>query len=350
MSDLVVLQSEIAKQVADKISSKLSGNDQEKVAKTHTKNPKAYEAYLKGRFYWNQRVEESLKKGIEYFRQAIEIDPNYALAWSGLADSYVVLPAFGDYPPKEYLPKAKQAVEKAIELDPNLAEAQTSLAYIECTYDRKFAEAEERYRKAIELNPNYATAYQWYAELLLHQGRFDEAKSRAKKAVELDPLSQIKNQVYATTFFYGKQFPEAEALYRKTLELKPVFPNANNRLAHALAAQNKIEEALGECDKANESGGESYKFCEGNVYAFAGDRENAKRSLAEYNQLNPKQIHAMATIYAILGEDEKALEGIEILIEQRSEFALYVNTDPGFEKIRDNPRFKSLMERVGLPK
>jgi eukaryotic-like serine/threonine-protein kinase len=348
MSDLVSLQSEVAKQVADKINAKLSGDEQNKVARTYTNNPQAYQAYLKGRFYWNQRIEEGFKKGIEYFRRAIELDPNYALAWSGLADSYFLLPEYASYSVKEYLPKAKQAAEKAIELDPNLAEAQTSLAYIEHTYDWKFAESEKRYKRAIELNPNYATAYQWYAELLLQQRRFDEAQNTAKKAVELDPLSLITNNGYAQAYYFAKQYAEAEQLYRKVLEIKPEFAVANRQLAQSLVAQGKIQEALSESDKAYESGGESFKLTKGMTYASAGDRENAKRFISDYTGLDARQVYDMAIIHALMGEDAKAIDGVEILIEQRSVFVLYGNVAPDLDKIRENPRFKSLMRQVGL--
>jgi serine/threonine protein kinase/tetratricopeptide (TPR) repeat protein len=348
MGDLVSLQSEVAKQVADKIGARLSGDEQNKVARTYTNNPQAYQAYLKGRYYWNQRVEEGFKKGIEYFRQAIELDPNYALAWSGLADSYFLLPEYSSYSVTEYLPKAKQAAENAIELDANLAEAQTSLAYIEHTYDWKFAESEKRYKKAIELNPNYATAYQWYAELLLQQRRFDEAQNTAKKSVELDPLSLIKLVGYGQTYFFAKQYAQAEQVYRQVLEIKPEFAVANGQLAQSLVAQGKIQQALSESDKADESGGESFKLTKGMTYASAGDRENAKRFISDYQGLDARQVYHQATIHALLGEDAKAIDGVEILIEKRSVFVLYCNVAPDLDSIRENPRFKTLMRQVGL--
>jgi serine/threonine protein kinase/Tfp pilus assembly protein PilF len=347
MGDLVSLQSEVAKQVADKIGARLSGEEQNKVARTYTNNPQAYQAYLKGRYYWNQRVEEGLRKGIEYFRQAIELDPNYALAWSGLADSYFILPEYGSYSVNEYLPKAKQAAENAIELDANLAEAQTSLAYIEHTYDWKFAEAEKRYKKAIELNPNYATAYQWYAELLLQQRRFDEAQNTAKKSVELEPLSMIENVVLGETYCFAKQYVEAEQVYRKALEIQPVFAVANRQLARALVARGRMQEALIESDKAYESGA-AFKFSKGVTYASAGDREDAKRFISDYKGLDARQVYDQVTIHALLGEDAEAIDGVEILFEKRSAFVLYCNVAPDLDSIRENPRFKTLMKQVGL--
>ncbi len=348
MSDLVAVQSEIAKQVAAKITSKLSGEDQKKVAKTYTNNPEAYQAYLKGRFYWNQRTSEGISKGVEYFKQAIELDPNYALAWSGLADSYFLLPEYGSYSATEYLPKAKQAAVKAVELDPDLAEGQTSLAYIEHVYDWKFSQAEERYKKAIELNPNYATAYQWYSELLLQERRFDEAQQLAKKSVELDPLSLIKNNGYAQTYFYAKQYVEAEKLFRKVLEITAEFSVSNRNLAKCLVAEGNIQAALTESDKAYRSGGESFRLSKGLTYAAAGDRKNAERFISAYDGLDPRQVWDLTLIHSYLGDDAKALEGVEKMVKNRSVFVLYANADPGLDKVRDNPRFKELMKQVGF--
>lgn len=348
LSDLVAVQSEIAKQVAAKISSKLTGDDQKKVEKVYTNNPEAYQAYLKGRFYWNERTSDGFNKGIEYFRKAIQMDPGYALAWSGLADSYFLLPEYGSYSPLEYLPKAKEAAVKAVELDPSLAEGQTSLAYVEHVYDWKFPQAEERYKKAIDLNPNYATAYQWYAEILLQQRRFGEAQTTAKKAVELDPLSLIKNVGYGQSFFFAKQYTEAETIYRKVLEMKPGFAVANRQLARSLIALGKNQEAIDEADKAYRSGGESFKYSKGVIYASAGDRQNANRFVTEYKDLDPRQIYDTTLIHSLLGEDAKALEGVEMLVKQRSVFVLYINIDPDLDRIRENLRFKELMKQVGF--
>ncbi|NNE97619.1 MAG: protein kinase [Pyrinomonadaceae bacterium] len=347
-SALITLQSEIAKQVAQKINSRLSGAEQKKIAKSYTNNPVAYQAYVKGRFHWNRRTVEGLQQGIVAFQEAIKIDPSYALAWSGLADSYFLLPEYGSFAAKEYLPKAKEAAQKAIELDPNLAEAQTSMAYIDHSYDWKFSEAERRYKKAIELNPNYATAYQWYGELLSQQKRFEEAESIAKKSVELDPLSLIKNSAYAGNFFNAREYAKSEAHHRKVLEINPDFALANINIARCLVAQGKVDEALNRAKKASRLGGESYRFSEGLIYAAAGDKTNANRFVSEYKGLVSQEVSDLAILYALLGEDEKAIDGFEILIEQRSVFVLYNNIDPSFDRVRKNPRYVVLAKRVGL--
>ncbi|MDH3530062.1 MAG: tetratricopeptide repeat protein, partial [Acidobacteriota bacterium] len=348
MSALITLQSEIAKQVAEKINSRLSGADQKKIAKSYTNNPVAYQAYVKGRFHWNRRTVEGLQQGILAFQEAIKIDPSYALAWSGLADSYFLLPEYGSFAPKEYLPKAKEAAQKAIELDPNLAEAQTSMAYIEHSYDWKFSEAERRYKKAIELNPNYATAYQWYGELLSQQKRFEEAEKIANKSVELDPLSLIKNSAYAGNFFNAREYAKSEAHHRKVLEINPDFALANINIARCLVAQGKVKEALSRAKKASRLGGESYRFSEGLIYASAGDKTNANRFVSEYKGLVSQEVSDLAILHALLGEDEKAIDGFDILIEQRSIFVLYNNIDPSFDRVRKNPRYIELAKRVGL--
>ncbi len=348
MSDLVAVQREIAQQVAAKISSRLTGDDRKKVEKVYTNNPEAYQAYLKGRFYWNQRTSEGFNKGIEYFQKAIQMDPGYALAWSGLADSYFLLPEYGAYSPLEYLPKAKKAALKAVELDPHLAEAQCSLAYIEHVYDWKFSQAEERYKKAIELNSNYATAYQWYSELLVHERRFDKAQQMAKKSVELDPLSLIKNNGYAQTYFYAKQYVEAEKLFRKVLEIAGEFSVANRNLAKCLVARGNIQDALNESDKAYRAGGESFRLSKGLIYAAAGDKKNAERFTSAYDGLDPRQVWDLTLIYSYLGDEAKALDGVEKMVKGRSVFVLYANADPGLDKVRDNPRFKELMKQIGF--
>ncbi|NNE99346.1 MAG: tetratricopeptide repeat protein, partial [Pyrinomonadaceae bacterium] len=349
MREIVSVQSEIAKQVAAKISSRLSGEDQKKVEKNYTNNPDAYQAYLRGRFYWNQRTANGFLKGIEYFQKAIKLDPNYALAWSGLADSYTLLPEYGPYSVNEYLPKAKQAAKKAVEIDPNLSEAQTSLAYVEHTYDWNFSAAENRYKKAIELNPNYATAHQWYGELLLQLGRFGEAQQTGQKARDLDPLSLIKNVAYGQSFFFTRQYSEAERIYRKTLEIEPAFAVANRQLARSLAGQGKNQEAVVEGNKAVESGGESFKLSNGVIFATVGDRQNASRLISNNTDLDTRQLYDAILIHALLGDETKALDGVEKLVNQRSVFILYVNVDPALDKIRNSSRFKELMKKVGFP-
>src|SRR5262249_40834449 len=192
MSDLLATQREIAASIAQKLQLKLAG-DEKGITKKYTNSNEAYQSYLRGRFYWNKRTGESLKKSIEYFNQAIDRDPNFALAYSGLADSYVLFPRYAAGPSQEYFPKAKAAAKRAVEIDDTLAEAHTSLAYVLFNYDWNFAESNREFQRAIELNPNYPTAHEWYGETLRDMGRFDEAIAELKRAQELDPLSLVIN-------------------------------------------------------------------------------------------------------------------------------------------------------------
>jgi len=188
-SDLISLQNEIARDVSSKLKTKLSGTDAQQLVKTYTTNPEAYRLYLQGRFYWNKREEKDFRKAVEYYNRAITVDPNYALANAGLADTYALLSTFGFMPPREGMPKAREFADRALSLDDSMAEPHTTLAYLSITYDYDFAASEQEFKRAIELNPNYATAHQWYGEMLLNAGRFDEASVEYRHALELEPLS-----------------------------------------------------------------------------------------------------------------------------------------------------------------
>src|SRR5438445_1620691 len=211
MTNLVALQNDIARDVADKLKVRLSGADEQKLAKNYTDNPEAYQLYLKGRFYWNKRTPQDIQKSIEYFDQAITLDPNYALAHAGLADAYALLPVYGNLPAGESLPKAREAALKALSLDDRLAEAHTALGDVLNYYEYDFAGAEREYKRAIELNPNYATAHQWYGELLTHLGRHEESLAEMRRALQIDPLSLIINRAYGESYLFARRYDEAIA-------------------------------------------------------------------------------------------------------------------------------------------
>ena len=250
-ADLVSLQSEIARDVSSKLKSKLSGDDVEKVGKSYTSSPEAYQLYLKGRFSWNKRTPESLKQAIGFYDQAIEKDPNYALAFSGLAETYVLFSFYGVTPAKESMPKAKAAIDRALAIDDSLAEAHAArgkyLAFFE--FDRSGSERE--FRRAIELNPNYATAYQWLGlDFLVLTRRFDEGIRELRRAGEIDPLSPVIGSDTASALGYAGRFDEAIDQARRTLELEPGFSYAHTFLGYALHGKGQFAEAISEYEKA----------------------------------------------------------------------------------------------------
>ena len=248
-ADLVSLQSEIARDVSSKLQLKLSGADEQKLTKNYPVNAEAYQLYLRGRFYWNKRTPTDFKKSIEYFQQAIAVDPNYALAYAGLADGYALLSAFGVIPPHEGTPKAREFALKALSLDNSLGEPHATLALKLQDYDFDFAGAEREFKLSIALNPNYATAHQWYGELLGRLGRFEEAFAEFRRALEIDPLSLPVNWHYGRSLYVARKYDESLAQLKKTLELDANFPGVHGTLAQVYQAKGNYAESVEEYAK-----------------------------------------------------------------------------------------------------
>ena len=323
------------------------------MAKQHTVNPEAYELYLKGRFYWNKRTEADFKRAITFFEQAIDRDPKYALAYTGLADTYALLTAYTNQPPRELMPKAKEAALKALALDDSLAEAHASLGQITSYYDYDFVTAEREYRRAIELNPNYATAHQWLAEQLSALKRFDEAIVEIQRALELDPLSLIINRVYADILVDAHRFDEAIAQFNKTIELDPNFPTAHFFLGRAYEAKGMYDQAVHEYTTAaavNLVPPESLaKMNE--AYAKAGWRAYVQTALEQtvmQRQQKPPSM-VVASYYARLGQKEEALAWLQKGYEERDFRMTLLSVSFEFDNLRSDPRFKELVRRIGLP-
>ncbi|MDQ3820496.1 MAG: tetratricopeptide repeat protein, partial [Acidobacteriota bacterium] len=251
MTDLNSVQQEIARVVSEKLRQRLTGDEQRQLASHDTANSEAYQFYLRGRYYWNKRTPDGLRKAIGYFQQAVDRDPTYALAYAGLGDSYCLLPNYGGNPPSESMPQAKAAARKALEIDDHLAEGHASLGQI-LFYDWDFAGGERELRRAIELNPNYASAHQWLGELLSALGRHDEAIVEVRRALELDPLSIIINRVLGDIYYSARRYDEAIEQLRKTVEMDPNFPTARASLADAYGAKGIYGEAVKEYAKFEE--------------------------------------------------------------------------------------------------
>ena len=251
LNDIFAVESEIAKAIADTLQAKLSGSEKHAIAARPTESSEAHQLYLKGRFFWNKRTANDLKKSVDYFQQALAADPNYALAYAGIADAYVFLPGYTGGLPQDYYPKAMAAAKKALELDDTLAEAHTTLALALWYYDFDFSQANREFQRAIELNPNYATGHQQYGNNTLSAlGRFDDAIAEGKRAVALDPLSLVINADLGMNYYFARRYDEAVAQLRKTQEMDRGYYYANVDLGQVLAAQRNLEGAIGEFEKA----------------------------------------------------------------------------------------------------
>ena len=359
LTDLVALQSEIARDVSNKLRVKLSGADEQKLAKSYTTNPAAYQLYLQGRFYWNKRTPEDLEKATQYFERAIAADPNYALAYTGLADAYALRTYYAGLPPAELYPKARAAADRALELDDTLAEAHTALANIKDGYEWKGAEAEREFRRAIELNPNYVTARQWYAELLSRMGRHEEAVAEIERALESDPLSLIANAVAGNLYSKAGQLDKALTQLRRTTEMDKNFERAHSFAADVYEQKGMYEEAITEHQTAAILSGRlsaeaaargAAKLRDG--YRKAGARGYWQAWLElvtgdmKGRNVPPSKV---ASIYAHLGEKDKAIEWLEKAYQQHENGVLYLKVNREYDPLRTDPRFADLVRRVGLP-
>jgi len=354
-ADIFAVQGEIAKEMTSALRMRLTGEDEKRMAKSYTANPEAYQAYLKGRFWWNKRTEEGFKTGIEYFQQAIAKDPSYALAYAGLADCYTLLGDYGYVAPEDSFPKGREAALKALQLDDALAEAHTSLAYLKTVYDWDWAGAEKEFQRAIELNPSYATAHHWHAVYLLVMGKPEEAVAEERRALELDPLSLIINRVLGLGLYYGRHYDQAIEQYRRTIELEPNFTVTHTNLGMAYLQKSMISEAIAEFEKELViTPGNLYALSElGYAQAVAGRRAEAQRVLDRMTELSRERyVPAMARvgIYVGLGEKDKAFEWLEKAYEERSignSFAI-LKLEPALDPLRSDPRFKDLLRRMNL--
>ncbi len=353
-SDLIPLQEDIARQISEKLRLRLTGDDQKKLSKQYTADPEAYRLYLKGRYFWNKRSQEGMKKAIDYFQQAIDRDPTYALAYAGLADSYDLLDDWGTTPPRESFPKARAAALKALELDDSLAEAHTSLAFVEDNYDWNFAASEKEYQRAIALNPNYATAHQWYAMHLVAFGRFPEAEAEIQRAVDLDPLSIIITMGVAEISEWERNYDAATAQYRKTLDLDPNFVGAHGNLAVAYERQGNYKQGAEEEEKtANMYGNPAFAAILHEAYAKSGYpgilRAQLNKSLQDRDGGKYVPALGIASTYFLAGDKELGLRWLEKAYDERDSGMVYLNVGSDFDSVRDEPRFQQMVRKVGLP-
>ena len=351
--DLVSLQSDIARDVSTKLKTRLSGVEEQKLAKTYTTNPEAYQLYLKGLFYWNKRTAEALKTSIDYFNQAISKDPNYGQAYAGMALAYVLLPAYSAGNPAESMANAKAAAAKALQLDDTLAEAHTALGYALFTYDRNLAESDREFRRAIELNPNYATAHQWYGfGNLVATQRFDEAIAEGKRAEELDPFSLVVIADLGASYFYARRYDEAIQELRKAIELDPNWYLGHMNLCMSYEMKGQHHDAVAACEKARSLNDDPYALgFLAHAYTAAGKRDEALKALAQMNEVAKQRYvpaYAFALAYAGLGDKEQAFLWLERSLQDRAWDVTYLKVDPLMDNLRADQRFADLVKRIGL--
>ncbi len=354
LKDTLALQDRVARAIAEQIQINLTPREQAALKSVRVVNPEAYESYLKGRFFWNKRTADGLRVALAYFNQAIEEDPKYAQAYSGLADTYALL---GDWQyavmtPVQANPKAKAAALKAVELDSALGEAHNSLAFLLDGFDWDLDAGGKEFERAIELNPGYATAHHWYAWHLGLLGRYDEAIVEMRKAESLDPLSLIINADLAELLVIAHSYDESIRQSRKTIEMDPNFAMAHNQLGQAYLQQRMYEQAIGELQKAVQLSAGS-PTCIANLaraYALSGRKSEAGKLLNDLKSsstANNSHASEVAAIYASLGDKDEAMKWLEKGYAERFNPGVLIR--PGFDPLRSDPRFQSLAHRVGLP-
>jgi TolB-like protein/lipopolysaccharide biosynthesis regulator YciM len=353
LHDMLKLQSDVAHDIAHEIRISLTAKEEASLSSAQAINPEAYEAYLRGLYHWNKRTEEDLRKSIGHYEKVIEIEPDFALAYAGLAQTYIVLNSWGFYSHKEIHSKAKMIAEKALEIDNRLAEAYTSLGAIFETFEWNWQEAEKKFRRAIELNPNYATAHQWYAEFLSLMGRHDEALAEMKRALELDPLSLIINQNFGVLFYLARDYDSAIEQFQKTLELEKDFGNVDYYLYWTLLAKGLHKEAVEQFQEILSKNETTKHLTEsaGRIYSKSGIKGFFEWVIEEISliSIQPYRIpYLLAEYNAGLSNNDEAFKWLDILYEERYPRLKYIKIDPFFDNIRSDPRFKALLTKMRL--
>jgi TolB-like protein len=355
LTDIFAVESDIAKTVAEMLHAKLSVSETTAIAKRPTENTEAYELYLKGRFFWNKRTGADLQMAIQYFNQAIEKDPEYALAYAGLGDAYVLLSAYGAASPSDSFPRAEAAAKKALEFDDSLAEAHTSLGQILVSYDFDFEGSTREFERAIALNPNYATAHHWYGSgPPMSLAEFDRAIAELKRAQQLDPLSLIINADLGAGFVTARRYDDAIAQLRKTIEMDSHFYYAHWNLGEALELKGQLAEALGEYRRAAELNDDPFVLgLLAHAYAKLAQRDKAFKGLEQLQQIATRRYvsnYTFALVHIALGEKAKAIDCLERAYRDRvGPDVSLIKVDPMLDPLRGDPRFEALVQKVVGP-
>lgn len=350
-TDIFALQDSISERIANALSLELNSEEREKLKRRYTENIEAYQLYNKGRFFWNNRSSEDLRKSITFYEQAIAKDENYAPAHAGLAESYVLLQLFSQSQEKDFFPKARQAAEKALSLDANLAEAHTALALYKEQYEWDWEGAEREFQRAISANPNYATAHQWYGEFLAFMGRTEESIAEVEKAAELDPLSLSTNTARAFPYLAARLYDQAIEKLKPAMELEEDFPLALYYLGRSYDGKGLYKESVAEYKKAIAGSGGSTFFASAMIYALekGGQKAEAEKVFAEISEIEIKQPisrYVLARSLAALDQKEKALDALEKAFQERDGLLIVLKIDQNFDQMRDELRFRALLKKM----
>ena len=354
LTDIFELQEEISQEISEKLRLRLSGEEKKRLVKRYTENTAAYDLYLKGRYYTNKRTGEWIKKGIECFQQATDLDPGYALAYGGMADAYAFLASStGGLPPVECYPKAKAAAMKALEIDESLAEAHTSLGFAHLLFDWDFTEAEREFKRALKLNPAYANAHDGYGFYLKATEQHEAAIRECQRAQKLDPLSLFATVSTGWAYYFARQYDLAVKHGRKALEMDPRFDFAHWIVGLALTQQGRAEEAVTSLNQAVILTGGAITFISylGYAYGVAGMRAEAQLMIEDLEEV-AKQRYVPSYYFAIihlgLGDHDQVFALLERAFEERSGFLAFIKVEPMLDPLRDDPRFANLLERIGF--
>ncbi len=353
LRDVLAMQADVAQAIAEEIRITLTAQERASLSGSNRVNPQAYEAYLKGRFYWKKRSPAALQKGIEYFNQAIQQDPKDALAYTGLADSYSQLAYRGHLSPRDAYPRASAAATKALELDAELAEAHAALGFIRFNYEWDWPGAERELRLALQLNPNYEEAHHWYSHYLMDTGRVQESLAESKRAVEVDPLSLTINTHLGWHHIFARQCDLAIEQLKKTVEMDPSFYPAHLHLGRAYQCQGAFGEALAELQQAKSLSGDATETVAALAvtYSLSGSRDKALKLLDELRRKSQQSYvspYDIATICVALGDTNQALAWLEKAYQQRANGLVELKVEPTFDPLRSDPRFQDLLRRVGF--
>ncbi len=356
MDDVFSVQDEITLAILENLKPKLMQEGKERIAKRKPVDPEAYNLYLKGRFFWKKRTEEGERKAITYFEKAIQKEPDYALAYSALSDSYNSLVLHSSLPPWEAFPKARQTALKALDLDDTLAEAHTSLATVKMNFDRDWKGAERDIKKAIELDPEYAYVHYVYSIYLTYMGHHKESIREMERALELDPLSLNFNRALADVNYWAGRYDQAIEQCVKTIEMDPSYRNVHLNLGLAYLAKSEYENALKEIDKEKQIIGKwdpTVEYLTGITYLAIGEQERAQQILDEMLKRSQKSyipFTYIAGFFITLGDQDQALEWLEKAYEKHDMRLAYLKVNPRYDGIRTNPRFVALLRKIGLDK
>jgi serine/threonine-protein kinase len=355
LADLLMVQEEIATEISEKLRLRLTGTEQKFLTKRYTESSEAYQLYLKGRYCWNQRTDDGFKRGIQYFNQAIEKDPGFALTYSGLADSYNSLGSNSYLSPREAYPQSKAAAIKALKLDDNLAEAHHSLAHVAFVSDWNWQEAKKEFKRAIAINPNYATAHFYYGFYLDSMGRFEEALPEWNRARELEPLSMIINTMIGFHYYFARQYEEAAKQLRTTLDMAPNFAIAHFGLGSVYLEKPTLGDGISEFQRAValEEDNPRYVASLGVAYARAGKRSEALKILSDLQALSKRRyvspVWRELLLATMTGNKDEAIEALERGYEDRFEYMHLLKVNPAFDPFRFDPRFQALLRRMNFP-